>query len=74
MHAAIMEQCRLRDGAFHEGPAEAAAARRLVGSFLNGLEAMSFATFVFVERHGQLLSQWPVRLNAKSCRQKNFLV
>ena len=56
MHAAIMEQRRLRDGAFYGGSAEAATARRLVGIFLNGLEAMSFATFVFVERHGQLLS------------------
>lgn len=48
MHAAIMEQRRLRDGAFHGGSAEAATARRLVGIFLNGLEAMSFPTFVFV--------------------------
>jgi hypothetical protein len=35
---------------------------------------MSFPTFVFVERHGQLLSQCPVRLNAKCCRKKLFLV
>ena len=74
MHAAIMEQRRLRDGAFHEGSAEAATARRLVGIFLNGLEAMSFPTFVFVERHGQLLSQCSLRLNAKCCRKKFFLV
>ena len=74
MHAAIMEQRRLRDGAFHKGSAEAATARRLLGIFLNDLEAMSFPTFVFVERHGQLLSQCPVLLNAKSCREKIFLV
>jgi hypothetical protein len=69
-----MEQGWLRDGAFHRSSAGGAPPQRLGRSFLNGLEAMTVATLVFIERHGQLLSQWPVRLNAKSCRQKNFLV
>lgn len=69
-----MEQGRLRDYAFRGGGADRAPAPRRVRIFLNGLEAMSVATLIFVERHGQVLSQWPVRLNAKSCRQKNFLV
>lgn len=74
MHTAIMEQGWLRDGPFYVSSADGAPTQRLVRSFLNGLEAVSVVTLVFIERHGQLLSQWAMRLNAKSCRQKNFLV
>jgi len=69
-----MEQSRLRNSAFYGHSADNATTQRLARCFLNDLEAMFVAAFVFLERHEQLLSQGPVRLNAKSCRQKIFLV
>ena len=63
VNAAVVQQGRLRDGAFGAGGADMAFLERLVGDFLDRFEAVAFGALVFVKRHlfVATILNWPAQ-------------